>query len=330
MDFSKSQDYIDLESELKGKWTTNKKHNEILGYIYDDLKNDLCISDSKIRRVNNCGSLLGFIKTDEKYKLHYANFCRDRFCPMCGWRKSLRRFSDTSRILNQSFIEYPDIKYAFLTLTIKNCSGDDLEKTLDILLKGYRDLTHKNRLFTKGIIVGSYRTIEITYSEKDGFHPHIHVIIALTKDYFNNSSYYMSQKKWSELWAKCINVDYNPVIDIRIIKNYDSKNTHNISSNDLYNAIKETSKYAVKGSQFLDPEDLYKSEYVVRILYNALANRKLCSFSGIFRDIQHKLNIVDSEKADLIHIDDNIEINKDIEKQIIYYKWGNGGYNLAF
>lgn len=332
----KNQEYNTIEQELNNRFAPKKKYNSILSSIYYDLQNDLSISDSKINRVNNCGSLLGFVKIEDKFKLHDANFCRDRLCPMCGWRKSLRGYADLSRIMDYIWInpEYKGLKYGFLTLTCKNVNGDNLNNTIDILLNGYRKLTNKKRIFRSGVIAGTYRSLEITFNDKDfTFHPHIHVLIAFTSSYFTHGNY-MSKKEWSKLWGDCIDSDYNPVIDIRMIKNYDYNNTINLSAEDvLYKqsmdkAINEVTKYVVKGSEFLDPDDLDKSKYITKVLYESLYHRRLIGYTGCFKKVQEVLNIEDVESADLIHIDDEFKINEEIVKNIIYYKWGENGYKI--
>src|SRR5699024_4789311 len=50
------------------------------------------VSDDRVDRLNHCGTILNFLSNKEKDKsrLIKGNFCRDRFCPMCIWRKAIR------------------------------------------------------------------------------------------------------------------------------------------------------------------------------------------------------------------------------------------------
>ncbi|RMH95205.1 replication protein, partial [Stutzerimonas nitrititolerans] len=51
------------------------------------------------------------------------------------------------------------------------------------------------------IAKGYVRKLEITYNkERDDYHPHFHVLIAVNKSYFTDKRYYISQKEWLELW----------------------------------------------------------------------------------------------------------------------------------
>ncbi|HIH3908897.1 TPA: protein rep, partial [Streptococcus pneumoniae] len=40
--------------------------------------------------VEDCNTFLSFVadKTLEKQKLYKANSCKNRFCPVCAWRKA--------------------------------------------------------------------------------------------------------------------------------------------------------------------------------------------------------------------------------------------------
>ena len=104
-------------NELTEKFQPKHSKSIYLSKIYDRLG-----KDKKAVRVCDCGSYLEFAHEvefdgtiDEKGKLHKAFFCRDRFCPMCSWRKTLKLYSQVSQII--PYIE-KDYKCLFLTLTI--------------------------------------------------------------------------------------------------------------------------------------------------------------------------------------------------------------------
>ena len=59
----------------------------------------------RIDRVISCGNYLEFrqgIKSDgvlsDSVELHRANFCRDRLCPMCQWRRSRKMYAELMQI----------------------------------------------------------------------------------------------------------------------------------------------------------------------------------------------------------------------------------------
>lgn len=324
---------IRLQAEITNRWSDKKSNNQILAHVYYTLQDDLGFSDQKIRRVDNCGSYLEFHSTNDGYKLKTANFCRDRLCPMCQWRRSLKMFSQVSSMMDYISLnpEYDGIKFAFLTLTIKNCDDDHLTETINTLLSGYKKLTNKSMLFRNKIIVGSFRSLEVKRSiNGKAWHPHLHVILALSPEYFKRDKnrqyiYYLSQKEWSNLWSSCAGLEYKPVIDIRMIKSYDPDKNVKINLEKLHAAVAEAAKYSVKGSDFLFPYDLAESEKLVKILSSALAGRRLFGFTGIFNDIRKILALDDPETGDLVHVDDE-SINIEIEKQIVIYQWKAGAY----
>ena len=52
----------------------------------------------------------------------------------------------------------------FLTLTVKNCRGEDLKSTIQMLLKGF-DRMFRRAVFKK-YVLGFIRSLEVTYNEQ--------------------------------------------------------------------------------------------------------------------------------------------------------------------
>lgn len=51
------------------------------------------------------------------------------------------------------------------------------------------------------VVKGYTRKLEITYNEeRDDYHTHFHVLIAVNKSYFNQATQYISRDRWLELW----------------------------------------------------------------------------------------------------------------------------------
>ena len=53
-----------------------------------------------------------------------ANFCRNRFCPTCQWRRSVKLFRQNYDCFNWIKAKYPGCRFIFLTLTVPNVSID--------------------------------------------------------------------------------------------------------------------------------------------------------------------------------------------------------------
>jgi Replication protein len=76
-------------------------------------------------RVENCSQVLGFAHDPlatkkNKLKLQTAWFCRVRFCPVCQWRRSLMWQAKVYQALPALVKDYPDIRFLFMTLTVRN------------------------------------------------------------------------------------------------------------------------------------------------------------------------------------------------------------------
>lgn len=72
--------------------------------------------------------------TGDSFKPQRASFCRDMFCPMCSWRRSYKIFGQVSQIINLIANKY---KFLFLTLTVSNCTADELISTLNRIARDW-------------------------------------------------------------------------------------------------------------------------------------------------------------------------------------------------
>ncbi|ESV53917.1 protein rep [Streptococcus agalactiae LMG 14747] len=124
----------------------------------------------------------------------------------------------------------------FLTLTVRNVKGDDLNATLSSLTKSFDRLFRRAKV--KKNLLGYLRSVEVTHNEKEKtYHPHIHVLLMVKSSYFAGKDNYISQKEWGEMWSRSLKVDYYPMVDIRGVKQ---------SYYGIEKAIIETAKYPVK------------------------------------------------------------------------------------
>lgn len=327
----------ELQAELDIRFTPKKNSADKLGFYYDFLSrlqngdryyqsliDELGISSlspvnfgNRSQRVFNCGSYLEFKVSPEGHKLHHANFCKDRLCPMCQWRRSMKVFSQVSSCMDWIQDRQSDVCYLFLTLTIKNCIPSDLASSISKLETGFKKLIHDNRRLRK-LLLGSFRSLEITYNRlTDTFHPHLHIVLALPSKYFSGS-YYISQKEWQSMWSHAAGLDYDPVIDVRVVKN---------TPRGLSAAVAEVSKYAVKDADYLKFDKLTNTR-LVYWLSVSLQGRRLCSFTGLFREARQTLKLDSIEDGDLVVTGSDV-LRDDVAYMIVRYTWRNGVYTLC-
>lgn len=308
---------IDWQSK---KIRTNQL-SEIYKYIYSldsscDFRYWFLDPNKYLRRaeaLEHCSSFLVFSLFDDgTKKLTKANFCRIRLCPMCAWRRTLKVFANMTKIMSH-IIGY---RFILLTLTVKNCSGLDLSSVLDSLFSGW-NLFAKFKAFKKSI-KGFYRGLEVTYNKlSDTYHPHFHCLLAVTPDYFIGSDY-ISQSEFCYMWRRAMKLDYNPSVDVRLVKGNTSK------------AVCEIAKYTVKDTDFIKQGNQAVSAKVVGNLDYALSGRRLVSFGGLFKKIHKELNLQDEIDGDLVDIgfEDTHKMEK-ILQQTYFWNTGFNNYVLA-
>lgn len=323
------------DSEIEKKFKPKHEKSIYLSDIYLRLG-----KDKKSDRVCECGSYLEFAHEvdsygtiDEKGKLHKAYFCRDRFCPMCSWRRSLKLFSQVAQCIPQLTKDY---KLLFLTLTVPNCKEEEFQQTIDRLMSAWSKITHLKKW--KLSIKGFFRVLEVTRHKKHDklygtLHPHFHIILVVSKSYGKNKESYITRDEFLEMWQQSYEDDSITQVDIRLLKQKDSKEITEskdiIGLKALESALAETCKYMMKDSDYLDesltPEE---QENLLSCLIGGLHHRRLAHFGGVFKDLYNKLGFedVEDENTDLTHIDESI--NSGVALLITRWRWGFGCYNL--
>lgn len=313
------------DTEISLKFTPKKNTSLLLSESYSRLG-----LEGKSNRVFDCGSYLEFaheISSDgevlETGKLHSANFCRDRMCPMCSWRRSYKIFGQVSQIMEIIGDKY---KFLFLTLTVPNCAGDDLAGTLDRMMNAFRKFI---RYKDFKVVKGFFRALEITRNKDPKsksygtYHPHFHVVLAVPKMY-GKGSCYVGRDRWLELWQKAMKDHSITQVDIRVARD---KNASESASQELASAVAEIAKYAVKDSDYIYPGQEDLTDQIVTTLTGALHHRRLVAYGGVFQDAFEKLKLDDPEDGDLVHI--NEKLNPALAWLIVKYGWSCGTYKMT-
>jgi plasmid rolling circle replication initiator protein Rep len=249
-------------------------------------------------RLRGCGSELGL--TSEG-KVASANFCRERLCPMCQRRRSLRTYSDFCKILS----DLNDFSFLHLVLTVPNCEASELRQTLR-----HMELCSA-RLFKVDKVERAFRGVarctEVTYNKRlDNYHPHFHCLVAVKKSYFTSRDY-LNHKTLCELWSVLWKLRLSNLrrlkdeeIFFQVSNLLDSEKLQLHVTKADKGALPEIAKYAVKPLE-LDLNGTERAK-VLQELYEALKGKRLIQTFGVIKDSAKKckLDLNDSVGLDTL------------------------------
>ena len=263
--------------EIANLYKTNGDKKSFLNIL-------MCATQVDIAKLNN-----------KEVKISRLITCKNRFCPQCAKRRSIKIFAKIAQKIEKVEKEK---KMALCTLTIENVPDVLLNDAINQISKGINQFIKK----IKPQINGYFRTIEITYNKKaKTYHPHVHILLDL-KDY-------ILQKEISEKWKKSIKKDYTPICDIRLIR-ADEEGS-------LAGAVAEVAKYATKFSIFKNKSNLSEKEKmkILSDLSTALCSRRLISSSGTLK-IKLNDDLTDDVIVNEIEKITSYEWRKEIEEYI--------------
>ena len=238
-------------------------------------------------------------KTLEHKKLHGANSCKHRFCPVCSWRKARKNALKIS-ILMQYLKQEENKEFVFLTLTAPNVKTDELNDEIKHYNQSFKRLMERKEV--KAVVKGYVRKLEVTYNKnRDDYHPHFHVVLAVNKSYFTDTKAYITRDRWLELWQKSTKNPLITQVDIRRVKHTDNKKE-----------VSEIAKYSAKDSDYLQNEKVFDT------FYKTLTGKRLIVYSGLFKDANKKYENKELDKY----------IEQDPTKYIyqIFYHWNQTDY----
>ncbi|MBO0376270.1 protein rep [Staphylococcus capitis] len=277
------------------KYTEKKQRNQVFQKF---IKRH--IGENQMDLVENCNTFLSFVtdKTLEKKKLYKSNPCKNRFCPVCAWRKARKDALGLS-LMMQYIKQQENKEFIFLTLTTPNVNSDELENEIKGYNNSFRKLIKRKKV--DSVIKGYVRKLEITYNKKrDDYNPHFHVLIAVNKSYFTDKRYYISQKEWLNLWRDVTGMPEITQVRVQKIKQNNNK--------ELY----EMAKYSGKDSNYLINQKVFDA------FYKSLKGKQILVYSGLFKDARKKL-----KNGDLDYLK---EIDPTEYVYQIFYMWNKNEY----
>jgi plasmid rolling circle replication initiator protein Rep len=217
-------------------------------------------------RVAQCSQILGFAarpllpgardppgKTSkQKLKLTKAWFCRVRHCPVCQWRRSLMWQAKVYRALPRLVADFPQVRFLFITLTVRNCPVQVLRQQLILMGRAWARLTEL-KIWPA---IGWVRSLEITRGRDGGAHPHYHTLLMVQPEYFRAG--YLKQREWADLWQRCLRIEYRPIVDVRVVNpDHRMLERQKVVVAHIWGALAEVLKYSIKPSDMIHDHEWF-------------------------------------------------------------------------
>lgn len=290
------------QDEIVGKYQPKKKQNlKIYSFIEKNL------SESGRELFQSCSTFNQFITTQDKQnkKLVKSNTCKNRFCPICAWRKARKDAMKISVMMEAIKVD-ENKDFLFLTLTTPNIKADSVKTEIDRFNKAFNKLFKRRNI--ERSIKGYIRKLEMTYDKErfitkemykrkqayykkrnlkvgdnnptyDTYNPHFHVLLCVNKSYFTDKRYYISQQSWLEMWRD--------VTDLPEITQVSIQKVNLIRGG---NAVAEIAKYSAKDYEMAVSEDVFD------VFYSALKGRQLIVYGGLLKEYAKKYETGELDK----------------------------------
>lgn len=234
-------------------------------------------------------------------------------------------------VVNEAIRREPKGRFLFLTLTIKNVKGEELNQALSQMTEGFRRLMLYKKVDKN--MIGYLRATEVTYSKsRDDYHPHLHILLMVRPGYFKGSGY-LKQTDWVALWQKAMKLDYEPGVDIRTVKPK-AEDAESLQEKDgLKKAILETAKYPVKPFDITKDKDgnVMKLSEVKKLqitddMMNGLHRKRQIGFGKLFKEIKKELELDDLENGNLIQTGEEKTETTAGKEIIAVWNWERSNY----
>lgn len=260
--------------------------------------------EKRAKRVRECATMIKGAKCPQcgRTEITSANFCRDKLCPTCAWRLSLKRYAEFMGMVGY-LNDLEDYHVGFLTLTVRNCKPSALRFVLKQMSEDWNRLNSR-RHFSR-MCDGWARSVEVTYNaETRTFHPHYHIIMIIKGEY-DFADYQITLR---DEWQAAARLSYVPITDFREVDTQkaaaeistDSETAGFLDmahfrpdSGALSGALLEITKYCFKPKDF---DTIPVQDF--RELAVALKGLRMCAFGGVLKDARKALEMPETTELD--------------------------------
>jgi len=131
------------------------------------------------------------------------------------------------------------------------------------------------------------------------------------------------------MWGSCLQVDYKPVVDIRLLRASKKGKGKEIAEIAKY-CVKPTSVMADMRETKIYSEDVQKeakafcdaiSDSTILTLDRVLRSRRLTGYGGIFKELHKKLNLSGDDELIHSHVGGDRESSVSSDYELEYYRW---------
>lgn len=240
-----------------------------------------CPATRAADRLRNCGDYLLFhhYHTVDRVRLHAAQLCQQHLvCPLCAIRRASKHVGAYVARFETITAAAPQLRPVVITYTVKN--GADLRERMAHLRSGLRKLTqHRQKVrrrsgagsCTWGHLAGAVGALEVTWSKRHGWHPHMHMV--------GLCDGWMDQRDMSAEWRRITGDSF--VVGIQQLD----------PARAPADAFCEVLKYAVKFGG-LPPSRVWEAA-------EALAGQRLIFSLGAFRGVPEPTSLLDEPLDEL-------------------------------
>jgi len=239
--------------------------------LHESLKREV---SNKIPAISYCGS-----PTTRNVKIVKANGGKIMYkglascsmiwrCPICSFKilkgRAKEIYGITSRHLRTKKTN------GFVTITIKHNRKDSLESTLNKVTNSYRkfqNLKFFRKLKKSGIYLGQIKSLELTHTYKNGWHPHLHIIYFWNTKDKNEVEIIQNQiiNQWSNYIKGSIKAQNQSIVSTeKQITEYVTK----------WDIIQELTNDFAKKSHGFKPMQLLAMQVTKELLYNHTNQKK--------------------------------------------------------
>lgn len=249
------------------------------------------------------------------------SLCHDKFCKNCQNLLSKQRYIHFKPFLDELSEEY-DLYHVILT--VPNVPGWYLKQTLDQMYDSFakfiKIFRRKNTKYeylnlTELGYRGAVRSLEITYSDETGFHPHFHCIFAINKELdlqattVNRFSYDKGVfvKKFTDFEITIQKLWYLIYNGIRVTEEHFIEAPGYSCIAELTNYdYKEVFKYTLKETF----DSIMNSELIFLQVEQALRNRRIIQGYGCLFGISDSAEEQIAQEADKLYLKHIAELTK--------------------